>query len=177
MLALAIVVAIAEGQARRPVVHAVLLRAVAARLEIVALAVRLRLPVVGLAVIIAEAAALGLLGIGLRRRIERRRRTFGGRGETVEHAAVVFLFLLDLDFAGGAALGGELGSLRGRDQAEVMLCVLEVVFRRHGIAAGVRVAGELQIFFGDVMRVAANFHVGAVGFIGAREGVGAAPVV
>ena len=40
-----------------------------------------------------------------------------------------------------------------------MFRVLKIIFRRDGIAAGMGVARELQIFFRDVMGVAPDFHV------------------
>jgi len=135
MLALAVIVAVAERRARRAVVHAALLRAVAARLEIVAFAMLLRLPVVGLTVVVAETSALRLLGVRLRRRIEGLRRAFGRRGEAIEHAAVVVVLVLNLGFAWRAALSGELGGLRGGDQAKIMLGVLKIILRCDGIAA------------------------------------------
>ena len=50
--------------------------------------------------------------------------------------------------------------LGGRDDAEVMLCVLEVVLRRHGVAAGLRVTGELAVFLGHMLRRARIFTSG-----------------
>ena len=55
--------------------------------------------------------------------------------------------------------------LRGGDQAEIMLGVLIVVFRRHRIARRVRVARELDVFFGDMRRRSANLDVGTVQFV------------
>ena len=49
--------------------------------------------------------------------------------------------------------------LRRGDQAEVMLGVLEVVLGGDRIAGALGVTGELQIFLGDVMRGAADFHL------------------
>ena len=72
---------------------------------------------------------------------------------------------------------GQLRGLRGGDKPEVMLGVLQIIFRCDRVAAGVRVARELQIFFGDVMCVAANLHIGTIGFIGTGERVGSPAIV
>ena len=55
--------------------------------------------------------------------------------------------------------------LRRRDQPEVMLRVLIVVFGRDRITGALRIARELDVFLCDVGGRAANFHVGAVGLV------------
>ena len=55
--------------------------------------------------------------------------------------------------------------LSGSDQTKVMLCVLIVILRRNRIAGTLRIAGKLQIFFGDMRSRTANFHVGSIGLI------------
>ena len=84
------------------------------------------------------------LHVGLRR--ERRGVAFDGRSEPVGDAAEV-LVVLDLDripFARRpAGLGVGLCGLGGGDEAEIVLGVLQVVFSRDRIAAGVRVPREL----------------------------------
>lgn len=52
--------------------------------------------------------------------------------------------------------------LRCGDQAEIMLCVLKVIFRRHRVARGLGVACQLHVFIGDVVGGPADFHVGTV---------------
>lgn len=52
-----------------------------------------------------------------------------------------------------------------RDQAEIVLGMLVVVLGGDWIARTLRIAGELQIFLGDMGGGAANLDVGAVGFI------------
>jgi len=52
--------------------------------------------------------------------------------------------------------------LRRGDQSEIVLGVLIVIFRRYRIARRVSVAGQLNVFLGDVRRGSANFYVGAV---------------
>lgn len=62
----------------------------------------------------------------------------------------------------------ELG-LRGGDQAEVMLGVLQITFRRYRIARGLGVARELDVFFGNVVCRTAHLHVRAVRFVNAGK--------
>src|SRR5262249_925215 len=57
----------------------------------------------------------------------------------------------------------------GGDQAVIVLGVLVVVLGGDGIAGGLRVAGELDIFFGNVGGVSPDFDVGAVRFVDARH--------
>jgi hypothetical protein len=52
--------------------------------------------------------------------------------------------------------------LRRGDQAKVMLGVLMVGFGGDMVAHRSRIAGELQVFLGDVMGGAANLHIRAV---------------
>jgi hypothetical protein len=59
--------------------------------------------------------------------------------------------------------------LRGGDQAEIMLGVLIVVFGGDRIAGALRVAGELEIFFGNVRGIAPDLHVRSVGLVHARQ--------
>jgi len=67
--------------------------------------------------------------------------------------------------------------LCGRDQAEIVLGMLEVIFRRDRIARGLRVARELKILLGDMVGRAADLHVGAVGLIHPRQRVMIAAVI
>ena len=57
------------------------------------------------------------------------------------------------------------------DQTKVMLCVLIVILRCNRIAGTLRIAGELQIFFGDMRSRAANFYVWSIGFIYPGQGI------
>jgi hypothetical protein len=59
--------------------------------------------------------------------------------------------------------------LRGRDHAEVVFGVLVVIFRRNGIARGLRVTRQLEVLIGDVVGGAADLHVGPVGLVDAGE--------
>ena len=59
--------------------------------------------------------------------------------------------------------------LRGRDDAEIVLGVLVIVFRGDWISGALRVAGELEIFFGDVGCRSSNFYVRSTGLVHSRQ--------
>jgi len=59
--------------------------------------------------------------------------------------------------------------LRGGDQAEIMFGVLIIIFGGNRISGALRVAGELEIFIGDVRRRSANFYVLPVGLVHSRQ--------
>ncbi len=104
------------------------------------------------------------------------------RGEPVRQPAyiivVVEIVAADVSrLAGLAALGQSLRGLGRGDQAKIMFGVLEVILGRHRIAPGMSIARKLEIFLRHVMGVAPNLNVRAIGFIGARQGVGPPPVV
>jgi hypothetical protein len=59
--------------------------------------------------------------------------------------------------------------LRRRDQTEVMLGVLIIIFGRDRVSGALRIASKLKIFFGDVGCRSPNFHVRSVGLVHARQ--------
>jgi hypothetical protein len=59
--------------------------------------------------------------------------------------------------------------LRGGDQAKIMFGVLIVIFGGDWISGALRIAGELEIFFGNVRGRAPDFYVLAVGLIHPRQ--------
>jgi hypothetical protein len=59
--------------------------------------------------------------------------------------------------------------LRRGDQTEVMLSVLIIILSGNGVSGTLRVAGKLEIFFGDMGRRAADLYVLSVGFVHARQ--------
>src|SRR5215472_772105 len=61
--------------------------------------------------------------------------------------------------------------LGGRDHAEIVLGVLEIILRPDRIARCLRIAGELDVLVGDMRGRAANLHVGAIRFVHARQRV------
>jgi hypothetical protein len=61
--------------------------------------------------------------------------------------------------------------LRRSHETEIMLSMLEKAFRLHVIARGLRIAAQLEIFFGNALRGATDLHLRAVRFVGAREGI------
>jgi hypothetical protein len=67
--------------------------------------------------------------------------------------------------------------LRRRDQAEIVLGVLEIVLGRNRIPGGLGVTRELEIFVRDVVGSSANLHIRAVRLINPRQGILIAPVV
>ena len=67
--------------------------------------------------------------------------------------------------------------LRRRDDAVVVLGVLEIILAGNPIAARLRVARELHVFLGHMQRGAANLHVAAVALVRALQGIGPLAVV
>src|SRR5690606_15494437 len=67
--------------------------------------------------------------------------------------------------------------LRGGDDAIVMLGMLQIVLGHDPVARTVCVAGELRVFFRDLLCRTANLHVRAVALIVAGQGVGALAVL
>jgi hypothetical protein len=59
--------------------------------------------------------------------------------------------------------------LRRGDQTEIMFSVLIIIFGGDRISRTLRIAGKLEIFFGDVGCRAADFYVLPVGFVNARQ--------
>ena len=59
--------------------------------------------------------------------------------------------------------------LRRGDQAEIMLGVLIVVFGGDWVAGALRIAGQLEVFLGNVGGIAPDFHIRPVGLVHARQ--------
>ncbi len=59
--------------------------------------------------------------------------------------------------------------LRGGNQAEIVLGVLVVILGGDRIAGTLRIAGELQVLFGDVGGRAADFHIRSIGLVHAGQ--------
>ena len=97
-------------------------------------------------------------------------------GVTLALAVLVVLAVILVGPLIGLVLLREL-LLRRRDDAKIMFGVLKIIFRRDRIAGRRRVTCELDVFFGDMGRIAADFHIRAVGFITAAERVWAPAVV
>jgi hypothetical protein len=104
-----------------------------------------------------------------------------GRSETIRQRVEIAVILqVILILAGRAlltALCERLCSLRSGNKPEVMLRVLQIIFRRDRIAARMSVSRELKVFFRHVMRIAAYFHVWSVRFIGSRQRIGPSPII
>lgn len=107
-------------------------------------------------------------------------RTLQGGGKPVRQGDEIIVFVAIVYFFAVLAiaqLGLLLRGLGGRDDAKIMFGVLQIAFGHHGIARGLRVASQLQIFFSDMLGRATNFHVRAVRFIGPRQRTGAFSIV
>jgi len=61
--------------------------------------------------------------------------------------------------------------LRRGDQAEVVLGVLIIILGSHRVARPLRVTCKLNVFFRDMRSGAADFNVGTVRLVNAREGI------
>jgi hypothetical protein len=88
----------------------------------------------------------------------------GRRSETIRQPAKIAIVFKVVAFALSGrplltALRQRLCSLRSGNKSEVMFRVLQIIFRRDRVSACVSVSRELEIFFRDVMRIAAYFHV------------------
>jgi hypothetical protein len=105
----------------------------------------------------------------------------GWRSETIRQGAEIAVVLQIVAlFSGRAlltALRKRLRGLRGGDEPEVMFGMLQIILRRDRISARVGVSRELEIFLGDMMRVAAYFDIRAVRFVGSRQRIGPSPIV
>lgn len=105
----------------------------------------------------------------------------GRRGETIRQAAKISVIFRVVVLLPGSplltALCERLRSLRGGNKPKVMLGVLQVILSSDGITTSVGVSGELEVFFRDVMGVAAYFDVWAVRFIRSRQRIGPSPIV
>jgi hypothetical protein len=86
------------------------------------------------------------------------------RSETIRQPAKIAIVFEVVAFALSGrplltALRQRLCSLRSGNKSEVMFRVLQIIFRRDRISTRVSVSRELEIFFRDMMRVAAYFDV------------------
>jgi hypothetical protein len=117
------------------------------------------------------------LGLGLLIRVLPLRR----RGETIRQRPEIALVVQVVGLLSRrsllTALRKRLRGLRSCDEPEVMFGVLQIILRRDRISAGVGVSRELEIFLGDMMRVAAYFDIRSIRFVGSRQRIGASPIV
>ncbi len=95
-----------------------------------------------------------------------------GRGETIGQRVKVAVIVHTLFVLSGrpllTALRQRLCSVRSGNQPEIMFCVLQIVLGGDRISACVSISCELEVFFRDVMRIAAYFDIRPVQFIGSR---------
>jgi hypothetical protein len=104
-----------------------------------------------------------------------------GRSETIRQRVKIAVILQVILILAGrpllTALCERLCSLRSGNKPEVMLGVLQIIFSRDRISAGMSVSRELEVFFRHVMRVAAYFHVWSVRFVGSRQRIGPSTII
>ena len=67
--------------------------------------------------------------------------------------------------------------LRGCDQTEIVLGVLQITFRHDRVAGGLGVARKLQILFRDMLGGATDLHIRSVRFVAAGQGIRSLAVV
>jgi hypothetical protein len=56
--------------------------------------------------------------------------------------------------------------------AHIVLGVLVIALRSNGVAAGMRIAGELHVFLGDGLGIAPDLHIRTIRLIGAGQRIG-----
>ena len=66
--------------------------------------------------------------------------------------------------------------LGGRQEPQIVFGKLIIAFGHHAVAGGLGIAAELEIFVGDGLRRAADFHIGTIALINPVYGVAAAVV-
>jgi hypothetical protein len=95
-----------------------------------------------------------------------------GRSETIGQRVKVAVIVHTLVVLSGrpllTTLRERLCSMRSRNETEVMLGVLQIIFSCDRISARMSVSCKLEVFFRDVVRIAAYFDVWPVRFIGSR---------
>src|SRR5262249_14087951 len=142
---------------------------VAALVAVVAIAVPI--PVPGPVVAVLPVAVAGLAAFA---------RLAGGRGRAAFSGGLVgglglglggLVLEVDVEAGGELVAAEDLGSgplrLHGAQQAEIVLCVLQVILGQHPVAGRRGVAGELLVLFEHVLGVAPHLDAfGAVGIEG-----------
>jgi hypothetical protein len=106
--------------------------------------------------------------------IKRRRKTVGNS------AVIVVIHIVVVPVIGPRSIEAELllhGLLRGSYKPEIVFRVLEIAFRHDRVAGGLGIAGELKVFFPNVLSGSPNFHVRSVRFIGSSQRIWAATIV
>jgi len=104
-----------------------------------------------------------------------------GRGETIGQRVKVAVIVHTLVVFSGrprlTALRQRLRRVSRGNETKVMFGVLQIVFGCDRIPACMSVSCKLEVFFRDVMRIAAYFDVWPVRFIGSRQRIGPSPIV
>ncbi len=158
----------AGDERRQPVDVALVFRTgvLRPRLKILLMVLRLmlvRLLIVLLVVVLLLARIIGLrLAWSERLAADRRLLTVAVVIAVIGSAHLAGLLLLII----GLALPQLL--LRRCDDAEIVLGMLIIIFRRDRIPGALRVAGKLKVLFGDVGCRTANFYVRPIGLVHSR---------
>jgi hypothetical protein len=143
----------------RLVLRLMLIRLVVLRLMLIRLVV-LRLMLIRLVVLLARIERL---------RLARRERLAGHTGLVVIAVVVAVIGKIITRAAAGLLLGKGLTLtklfLRCGDQAKIMFGVLIIIFAGDRISGTLRIAGKLEIFFGDVGRRSSNLYVLPIGLV------------
>jgi hypothetical protein len=104
-----------------------------------------------------------------------------GRGETIGQRVKVAVIVHTLLIFSGrpllTVLRQRLRSVSGSNETEVMLGVLQIILGSDRISACMSVSCKLEVFFSDVMCIAAYFDVWPVRFIGSRQRIGPSSIV
>jgi hypothetical protein len=107
--------------------------------------------------------------------------SLGRRGETIRQCPEIALVFQVVGLLPRrsllTALRKRLRGLRRRDEPEVVFGVLQIILRRNRVSARVGVSRELEVFLGDMVRVAAYFDIRSIRFVGTRQRIGASPIV
>jgi hypothetical protein len=107
--------------------------------------------------------------------------SLGRRSEAIRQPAeiaVVFQVVISLSRRSLlTALCERLGGLGGCNKPEVMFGMLQIILRRDRISSCMSVSRELEVFLGDMMRIAAYFDIRSIRFVGPRQRIGSAPIV
>jgi hypothetical protein len=102
----------------------------------------------------------------------------GGAGRSLVAVLVLVAILILLvlpEGAGRTVAVAELEAhlfMRCHHDAHIVLGVLVIALRRNGVAAGMRIAGELHVFLGDGLGIAPDLHIRTIRLIGAGQRIG-----
>ena len=103
-----------------------------------------------------------------------------GRRETIRQSHEIVVLVRFVEILGAAVIAHLrllLGGLRRRNDAEIMFGVLKIIFGDDRIAGRLGVARQLEIFFRNMLRGAANLDVRSVRLVGPRQRIRALAII